>query len=796
MVWHIHGSTDLNESRSRLVITDEDYARLYLDGSRVLTQLTGLLANTRAVIIGFGFRDQEIMRALKVIGRLTDATRPIFALVEKHGEFKHTIDRQVFLRQYHVDVQPYRNEDGRHQNLGHILKTYKSLSLRRSLRYGKQLTAPPDYDPETTGLLIYNDLVLRTPVEIPKELRSSILRSRVLAACERQPKKIVSIRTDLVQILEALAVRVGAPTSDDQLDEALGAAIGELISDGLLVRNGDMYSLSDAGQEVVLDHSAVANRNEDQFVASLKTRLDVYLAPASHAVDRPLKVLRSFFRKAIERRALGVALAFATGGGQGQQEYHALALLQSIADWLDRADDEVEAYAVIQTIQDIFREPSVAESTYISTSVQARFVLHLLSLDNDTLAVRMRELAKSLFLIDSSTLIPWLADGSSGHVAAEKLLAGLRAAGATIATTLPLAEEVAEHVRWATNLVRDANGIQSELVLEAATGRAGIKTNAFLEGYLSLSGSGASAESFEAYISRCLGGVESKVTVTDAILLGALQRRSIRILDFDTLSKAPARLMAKARDYQRIIEERRRASASFKHERQVRAEAEAVVIIESARSGELGEGFESIANAYFVSNTSMLNRLNPDASSITMRPEATLSWLATLRPLSSEDIQALMSELLWELQERRMNLVNQADLLSAFGPIISASRERLEALLPQYQALMSERYGGGAKVHVPDLDAPVVLASLLEDRVVQLEGVVAELEGELARSSADLKATEERAHLTEEERGELSRVRRKDRRRAKYERRMNRLRGTNGREQRQKGKDGRDGRDQ
>jgi hypothetical protein len=39
VVWHIHGGLALEEGKSRLVLTEEDYDNFYLDGSPLATQL-------------------------------------------------------------------------------------------------------------------------------------------------------------------------------------------------------------------------------------------------------------------------------------------------------------------------------------------------------------------------------------------------------------------------------------------------------------------------------------------------------------------------------------------------------------------------------------------------------------------------------------------------------------------------------------------------------------------------------------------------------------------------------------
>ena len=79
IVWHIHGSALLPADKSKLVLTSEDYDDYYLEGSSLQQQLKSFLTQRRLVFVGFGLRDPEIMRLLKIAGRYTVPERPIFA---------------------------------------------------------------------------------------------------------------------------------------------------------------------------------------------------------------------------------------------------------------------------------------------------------------------------------------------------------------------------------------------------------------------------------------------------------------------------------------------------------------------------------------------------------------------------------------------------------------------------------------------------------------------------------------------------------------------------------------------
>lgn len=769
VVWHVHGSAELDSSKSRMVLTQEDYDSIYLDGSDVHTQLRGLMAHRRILVVGFGFRDVDVMQVLKRVGRLTDPGRPIVALVERAGDFRHQNGRDVFLTRFKVDVQPYRNSDGTHRNLRNVLSVYSSMSVRRSLRFGKHLRRPPSHDPETAGLLIYNDFVLANHgPEISNDIKHAVIRSRILVSCLDAPATRRGLLESLRGVADALLARVSDPAADIQTEQVLDEAIAGLIDSGLLLDDSGSLTLTKAGLLQVRQHAARAELSSEQFQVSLASR--VSLATSVSRVDNVTQVVYGFFKQAIERRALGVALAFATGGLPSQQEYHTLALLQDLGGWLDSAEDEAAALAVVETVENVLRSPTNAEREFIGRGIQARFVLHMLSLDTDSLNVRRRQLAQSIFILDASTVIPWLATGSTGHLGAKNAVERLARSGSLIGTTSALNEEVAEHIRWAQSVITNAGGLQSSQVLAAATGRAGNKTNAFLEGFIRQHESAGGYGSFNSYVSGCLGVSSISDQVTNAQVVDALSRKDVRLLDILRIGEATDALRASSVGLATRIRAERQSNGTFKHERQVRAEADVVALIDYVRSGGLQIDTRRVEDAVFVSYTSLLNRVSQSQRPVTVRPEAIISWLATIAPADKEDVEAITSELLWELQERRMDLVDPEMLSRVFGPLVSASRDRLDEALPRYQALMSQRYGGDSTIDVaaiPELEVPVVLDNLLYDQAVRLSE-------ELEARDRDLSAAMTAAAIAEEDRAELERARKKARRRNKYQKRMER----------------------
>jgi SIR2-like protein len=159
IVWHVHGSVDRDERRFRPIITDSDYADLYVPGSAFVQQLKAFLAQQRLLFVGFGFQDPDLLKLLEIVKGFSSPVNPVYAFL---GDYDHTLTerkRRDLFEQYNVDVLPYKiRSDGSHESLAQLLRVYGSFILKRSQKYGMPQRPCPSYAPETTAILLHNAL--------------------------------------------------------------------------------------------------------------------------------------------------------------------------------------------------------------------------------------------------------------------------------------------------------------------------------------------------------------------------------------------------------------------------------------------------------------------------------------------------------------------------------------------------------------------------------------------------------------------------------------------------------------
>ena len=130
------------------------------------------------------------------------------------------------------------------------------------------------------------------------------------------------------------------------------------------------------------------------------------------------------------------------------RSYHMVALLQSLPQFMKQLKGPEEAIGLGKLVEGVLANPTDIESKFIGMALQAQFGVHILGYDPPTLQARARELSGTFFLVDSSTLIQFLARSSNTYNSARMVIERLRQIGCGLATTALFVEEVVEHINW------------------------------------------------------------------------------------------------------------------------------------------------------------------------------------------------------------------------------------------------------------------------------------------------------------------------------------------------------------
>lgn len=354
--------------------------------------------------------------------------------------------------------------------------------------------------------------------------------------------------------------------------------------------------------------------------------------------------------------------------------------------------------------RDFLVEPTAPQRMYLESLSQGYFLYHLVGLDPVCNTVRTELFDRTLWIVDSSVILPLAAVGCYNHSHADDLFRRLAGFKVEVFTTEKLMQEAWEHLEWALNFV-EANSTDSPEFLAAAALMSDYRQNLFIDGFIRLSADGR-VSTFQDYLDVvCPGGC------TRPVFEGALTERGIAVLS-DLAFQAAELSTAEA-----MITDRRKALGTYRSELQVKAEAEVWQLIADVRAGDFKmENLRSrFDREYFVSQSHILDRLAPGRNDIvTWTPEAVYRYITSL-PGESTDPDLLQQCMLQDYYYAGVSFIDRPRYQKYFGPSVNQARlsynEQKEKYLQEAARTntkeLDERFE-----QTPDLQKPFFVAQM------------------------------------------------------------------------------------
>ena len=140
-----------------------------------------------------------------------------------------------------------------------------------------------------------------------------------------------------------------------------------------------------------------------------------------------------------------------------------------------------------------------------------------------------------------------------------------------------------------------------------------------------------------------------------------------------------------------------------------------MVIVDNIRNCTFSLNGRKFSNAYFISNTRLIDQLSSSGRNVTMRADSVIHWLNTVQPFSTQELAFLADCLSWELAAQNLTIINQSKISTAFNPLIDASKQNLQVEIERHREFVAEKYGANpseAFSDVPDIVLPIVMDSL------------------------------------------------------------------------------------
>ena len=745
LIWHMHGVMGAPDKNTRLVLTKEDYDELYSAGSPTLAALESLLRWKRVIIVGFGFRDADLVRVFERVKRVTNPSMPAFAFLANKSE----AECREFLDTFNVEVISYRADTNDHRGLLHVLNAYSALIVPRNVRYAVHTAGTPEYATNVTSVLTHNCL-LRHESELSADALLHLARAWLLH----------HIAEHAVSANDVMAQQPGALRHAS----VIGGAITILSQEGMIHVCNGIVQLTPAGQQLIANARGEAERMEQRFAQQIRKRVEHLNNPALD-IDRVTNAATGYFVDLGRTCGTGIAQRLATKT-EALAQVRQTALMTALHKYWERCGSHEECTALIAIATSVLSDPTGPEKMYLGNLAQSYFGEHVLDLEPHSLRLRQEHISQSVFILDANVVIQFLAVGSRFHAIAKEVVQGVLDAHGTLVITEALLREVRNHARWGYAFLK-RYGTGSRELVDAGRAAAGYGNNAFVEGF-TLAEDFGPGKTFQEYFDHC---INSCGDIPRAKALRAkLQESGIVVHGVWSIATGTeAELEAVVNE----IRAKRMQFKTYKHDTQVRAEAEVALMIAAVRNHDTASAKCDWKDAYFVSPSRVIDTLTDIPHWIGIAPQGLIEWLATTRNASRTMVDVLFELVLNELADAGIEVVPQAQLLRVFAPLIDASRNRFEQVCDDNIELIREMYGADPREAFTDVDAlawPDIVHRVEMDIVNRMKSQVAV--AETARYKAESKAA-----LTEKERRALETLRRKEgARRAKSKRRVRRAR--------------------
>jgi hypothetical protein len=669
LILKIH--SDLAHPRDA-VLTSADFQRLEAssEGQYFRDRLRAVFETFDILVFGHSLKDPDIGLILRTARETASPEHPVYLVM---ADLTAAEQRELRLT-HNVRAITYNNSDGTHAELKRIVRVAdKFIASRAQFVSPRKIIQSADDSEAAVSLLIFRRLQAAQSKE--RTAPAQTYAPAVLTALAKHPGGATSSEVQITAPVDVLA-------TSDAARQVIDEALELLRNERLAVYSGpeSKYRITERGQDRLAEVRTLRELEErqayDDFIANLQNRKpDLTSAETADCTSR----IRSALVKVFRERGLTIANSIYSNRSVVPSEYANVfkALTSSSADILD---GDLKA-SFLEAARDFIVEPSDHQKRYLESISQGYFLYHLAGLDPKGTKVRRDMLEDSAWLMDSSVLLPWVAVGSHSHEYATDLFMRYRALGASLLTTERLLQETWEHLQWAIRLVRQ-HPVTTAGFLDSAVMRDGGRQNLFVDGYIRLAAEGR-VGTFDDYLA-----LVAPRGVSRALLDQEISKRGITVVEMTALDGFDASDWGELPEIEAEIQKAREAKGTYRHEGQVKAEAEVLHLLRALREGRyfLPGKKKTPSTTYFASQSRILDRILSEGTVTTWTPEAMYRYVTAL-PGESTDPELLQKCMLSEYFFSGISFIDRKRYEEFFGPMI---RESLVVFAEQKEHYLRE----------------------------------------------------------------------------------------------------------
>ena len=651
LIQKLHSDLD---NPDEVILTSSDFRRFYVDnaGQYFRDGLCGIFKMFDVFIIGHSLSDPDIDYVLQLAKEGRSPHRPIYmasADVTKAEE-------KEFYEKFNIELVGYANTDGTHSELLRMLKTVDRFIVSRdhSVRERNGLSLGSTEEVESAiALFLYRRLQGVHATDYVSPLILSGLN-------KIQPNSIH------IEQISTLPIVSGVLRESDNAD-VIYLVTSKLIQEGLVSEENRQIKITESGCSRVLEFQSIRKTEMDQAYGQFRFDLkNNYEIISDTHMTQCQKLAEEVIVASFANR--GLVIANNVFSGQSARPHELSDVFADVSNKASEIENVDVRTAFIAAMHQYIVKPNSPQRRYLASVSQGYFLFHSLGLDP-----RFREEKKDIFnrtvwLCDSSVILPLLAVGCQNFEYAEELFRELVDENAKLYTTQNLLKEAWDHFNWALKFM-NATGTESLEFLRAALVMGSYKQNLFLDGFIRMSADGK-VNTFRDYIELVITS-ENVDQFSFYRTVAQFGIEEINISDLDGFVEGDWGDLEWAKAKIKKVREER---GNYRSSLQVESEAEVWMLLSHLQSGRYTTlGLEDVERVYFLSQGRILDHVfNPQDFS-TWTPEALYRYLSTLpnRELNPDLLQQCM---LQEYYYAGISLIDRARYERFFGPNIDAAK--------------------------------------------------------------------------------------------------------------------------
>lgn len=681
------------------------------------------------IIIGYSISDPDIDLILEQARHFASPQHPIYMIAADitKGE------AQELYRTKNIRVISYPKQDGTHQVLvQRVLPLMDKFIAPRVAGDAPEEIREPEGDDTAASIYIYSRARLQAP---DGDFIDSALEGLIL-------RQLAKDSDNNVQSIDEAVATLPIPSMSEDLRARSHEIAKRLEERGVIHSDTRGVRLTAAGRNIVDENQGKAELLREQVAAQI--RLDFsneFQENIEHEASSFVEAAMRGLSIAMKRRGLSIAACvFAEATANLHEALDIFSFLREASNQLH--EFEYRAF-YIQYLAGVIAEPSPLFKRYLAGLSQGHFAFHALGLHQGASQLRHEWLRSTVWVLDSSVILPFLAKNCFNYSYALDLFKRIQDLEIQVFTTQNLFEEVVEHFKWAKGCMSRYNTNSMEFMMIALL-RGDYKQNLFIDGFVRTASSNP-ALTFDKYIESIFGdGARDNIELAIERILSQFNVQTKRFSEWEGFKTID---WGKRPHWSEVIREDRIKHETYRNDRQCDAEAEVLILLLGEREGSFQAIDEGASRAYFVTQSGVLRRVFPAPPSPVWSPEALYRYLLLFPANVVWDDDAVYGAIRSDLFLSGISIIDKQSYAKFFDPQINEANLKMDGAKAFLREGEAEYLEASTNFYnsVPDLEKPIY--------ALQVAWEIAKRERERANR------VKVAAPLADKERKELARLR-------------------------------------